>query len=99
MNMQKTKPSDEQALIASKLYIQKKHNPLESNGYLTMYYVVVGMEDEMVYAEELPLTINSASAAREFFKENYNHDMESLVKVITDRKNSLLDSELVSFFP
>ena len=91
------------AKIAAEKYIERLYNPLESNGFMNYYFVKVGEDmkhqPNSIYTELLPenqLIINDSKAALRIFMEKCDYKSEFLLKVIIDKKNKQIFSEILS---
>ncbi len=69
-------------------FVEKRHNPLGTNGYFNLYFVVVGIDlshkPNSIYAEPLfenQLEVSTVRDARKYFYKNRNSNTEYLIKV------------------
>jgi len=94
-----TKLNLKKVTLAATLYVKKQHDPLNSSGYFSTYFVCVGItSDKKYFAENLPLNeaeiANDSIVIKSFVK---NHDRQKiyLVKVILNKKDNILETKIL----
>ena len=86
------------AIFAAEQYVTNKYKPLDSISGFSDYFVIVGYENNSIFAEDLPINqlyIKNNSDATKVFIEKCNYNEKFLLNVIVDKEKKKLKTTIL----